>query len=129
VNVKAAEGSETDDRAEPSDDVPLPLRTIARILGIDRERDAPTKWLHRRLADYQREIRETLLIGNGKSGSAARYRVTLRDARRACAGHLTEAPTAREAQRRVERMLAGIRGDVQGWLGDALENLRSLSGP
>ncbi len=115
-----------DDRA---DDVPLPLRDVARILGIDGARDAPTKWLHRRLVEFQRETGEAVLIGNGKSGRAARYRVTIRDARRACAVFLpTETPAARAARLRTEQMLVAIRGDLKSWLGDALENLRALSG-
>ncbi len=115
-----------DDRA---DDVPLPLRDVARVLGIDGARDAPTKWLHRRLVGFQCNTGETVLIGNGKLGPASRYRVTIRDARRACAAFLPpETPAAAEARLRTERMLAAIRGDLQGWLGDALDNLRSLSG-
>jgi hypothetical protein len=107
--------------------VPLLLKDAARLLGIRGAE--PTLYLRRRLEAYQHETGETVLIGNGKTGAAARYRVTLRNAQR-CLRRMQPAETeaARQAREHVEQLLSGVRGELRGWLVDAIENLRGMSG-
>ncbi len=107
-------------------DLLLPLAAAAKALGIGGAE--PTLWLRRRLETYQHETGKTVLIGNGKSGKAARYRVSILEARR-CLGPVLPAVSAldREAEQRVERLLAGVRSDMHTHFVDAIENLRVMS--